>query len=90
MNVQYFAMLRDVTHKSGETFSDPAANVGDVVRALTARYGANFGKYVLEDGNVHSLAIILVNGKDVRDLQRGQTPVHPGDEITIIPPVAGG
>ena len=90
MNVQYFAQLRDVTHKDHETFSGTAATVGDVMRALSLRYGEKFSKFVMQDGQPHSLAIILVNGKDVRDGQHGSTPVHPEDDITIIPPVAGG
>jgi molybdopterin converting factor small subunit len=31
-----------------------------------------------------------VNGRDIRDLDGLDTPVVPDDEVTILPPAAGG
>jgi molybdopterin synthase sulfur carrier subunit len=45
---------------------------------------------VLKDGDLWNLVIILVNGRDVRHLQRLATPLAPTDTVVIFPPVGGG
>ena len=89
MKVTYFATLRDVAGKNEEDWERPAATVGELLRDLVARYGREFARWVFEDGQL-SLAIILVNGHDVRGLQRLDTPLRPTDAVTIFPPVGGG
>jgi molybdopterin synthase sulfur carrier subunit len=89
VKVTYFAMLRDIAGKREEQWDEPAATVGELLRSLIARYGRQFGRWLLDNGNL-KLAIVLVNGRDVRDLQRLDTPLAPGDTVTIFPPVAGG
>lgn len=34
--------------------------------------------------------VVLVNGRDVRHLEGWETPVEPGDALSIVPPRAGG
>lgn len=43
-----------------------------------------------EKGNARRFINIYVNGEDVRFLQLDKTPVKDGDEISIIPAIAGG
>jgi molybdopterin synthase sulfur carrier subunit len=90
MMVQYFALLRDVTGKKGEEWPRPEATLGDLLRSLVARYGRAFERWVMKDGDLWGLVIILVNGRDVRHLQRLATPLAPDDTIVIFPPVGGG
>jgi molybdopterin synthase sulfur carrier subunit len=90
MKVTYFATLRAVTGKHEEQWPQTPATVGELVHEVAARYGPAFGTWVLDDGGLSKLALILVNGHDVRDLQGGATPVSPGDTVSMIPPVAGG
>ena len=90
MKVMYFATLRAVTGRREEQWPQPAATVGQLVQEVAARYGPKFGTWVLDNGELSKLALILVNGHDVRDLQGGATPVRPEDTVAMIPPVAGG
>ncbi len=90
MEIQYFAMLRQVTGKSQEQWNRPAATLGDLMRDLTARYGTGFSTWLMVDGKMSQIAIIMVNGQDVRHLQGFETPLKPTDAIAIFPPVAGG
>jgi molybdopterin synthase sulfur carrier subunit len=42
------------------------------------------------DGRVRRFVSIFVNGKDIRSLQGLETPLADGDEVGIIPAMAGG
>jgi molybdopterin synthase sulfur carrier subunit len=90
VRLQYFAMLREATGKEEEEWLRPAATLDELIRDLVARYGVDFGRWVYADGKLSELAIILVNGRDVRHLSRGETRLGPGDSVVIFPPVAGG
>lgn len=90
MRLQYFAMLREATGKAEEEWARPAATLDELIRDLVARYGVDFGRWVYADSKLSELAIILVNGRDVRHLSRGETRLEPEDSIVIFPPVAGG
>ena len=90
MKIEYFALLRDVTGKKEEEWHEPAATVGELLRALVARYGADFARWVSKDGQFGKLAIIMVNGRDVRGMQHLDTPLASTDTVVIFPPVGGG
>jgi len=90
MHVLYFALLRDITHKKEEEWHRPEATLGDLLRDIVAQYGPEFGRWVLKDGDLWDLVIILVNGNDVRQMQRLKTPLAPNDTVVIFPPLGGG
>jgi len=83
-------MLREATGKSEEEWNAPAATLGVLLRDLTARYGADFQKWVMEKGEMNGLSIILVNGRDARHLGRLEAPLKQDDTVVIFPPLAGG
>ena len=43
-----------------------------------------------ESGEIRRFIIVSVNGEDVRYLDGPDTPVAAGDEISIVPAIAGG
>ena len=43
-----------------------------------------------EAGQVRRFVNIFVNGEDIRFLQQLATPVKAGDELSIVPAIAGG
>lgn len=90
MHILYFALLRDITHKKEEDWDRPAATLGALLRDLVAQYGHEFEKWVIKDGDLWDLVIILVNGQDVRQMQRLNTPLVPNDTVVIFPPLGGG
>ena len=48
------------------------------------------GSTIGEDGALNKFVNIYVNDDDVRYLQQLDTPVADGDEVSILPAVAGG
>ncbi|CBS90949.1 MoaD/ThiS family protein [Azospirillum lipoferum] len=90
MRVSYFALLRNATKTSKEEWTQPAATVRDLMRDLVAKYGPEFARWVMKDGELAGFSIILVDGRDVRSLQGLDTPLTLESDIFIFPPLAGG
>ncbi len=72
------------------TVSVEGATIGDVLRDLVARYPGISGQLLNEDGTLHRFVNVYVNDDDVRYLSLLDTPVSTGDEVSILPAVAGG
>jgi len=43
-----------------------------------------------EQGNLRRFVNFYVNSEDIRFLEGQQTPLKPGDEVSIVPAIAGG
>jgi sulfur-carrier protein len=90
MEIKYFADVRELTGHNSLTWSAPSATLRELLRALAARYGRGFETRMFENQALSPTIIVLVNGRDVRHLSGLDTPIHPGDTISIFPMVAGG
>jgi MoaD family protein len=77
ISVRLFAALRE---EAGTAVVEvAAATAGEVVDALSARFGTRFAA-------IAAVGSIVVNGERAdRD-----TPVAGGDEVALLPPVSGG
>jgi sulfur-carrier protein len=64
--------------------------VGDVLVALEATYPGLAGQLFNPDGTTHKFVNVYVNDDDSRYLDGLATKVGEGDEIAILPAVAGG
>ncbi len=63
--------------------------MGEVLDALYARYG-ELRERIASDGGLRRFVNVYVGGEDIRLGAGLQTPVKDGDEVTILPAVAGG
>jgi molybdopterin synthase sulfur carrier subunit len=72
------------------TVSVEGETIGDVLRDLVARYPGISAQLLNEDGTLHRFVNVYVNDDDVRYLSLLDTPVSAGDEVSILPAVAGG
>jgi len=66
------------------------ATVGELLQNLTTTYAGLKQHLYAADGKLRSFVNIYVNDDDIRYLQKEQTPLKPGDTVSIIPSVAGG
>ena len=66
-----------------------AHSVGEALDALYERYDGLRDR-ITEDGELRRFVNVYVGGEDIRFGQGLDTPVGDGDEITILPAVAGG
>ena len=68
-----------------------ADTVGEALTELTARYDGLRNHLYAENGGLRSFVNIYLNDEDIRYLQEGEsTGLKSGDEIRIIPSIAGG
>ena len=74
---------QDVVEIEGHT-------VGELLVNLTTQYSELRNHLYTEDGRLRSFVNVYVNDDDIRYLQKEQTPLRPGDTVSIIPSVAGG
>lgn len=66
-----------------------ATSVGEALKKLIEIHPAMGGK-LFENGNLRRFVNIYVNDEDVRYLEQLETVIKGGDEVAIIPAVAGG
>lgn len=81
--------LRKLTGGSESVDAD-GASVAAVVEHLDRNYPGMKNRVLDDDGSVRRFVNIFVNGEDIRFLQQLETPVKEGDELSIVPAIAGG
>jgi molybdopterin synthase sulfur carrier subunit len=67
-----------------------SSNLGDLVEKLDSSYPGLKDRLVDENGDLRYFVNIYVNGEDVRFLSGLETSTKSGDEVSIVPAVAGG
>jgi MoaD family protein len=78
------------SHTGGEkSVTAAGGTVADLLADLDSRYGG-LADRVVEDGRLRRFVNVYVNDSDVRFTGGLDTPVADGDEVTILPAVAGG
>jgi len=64
--------------------------IGHVVEDLERKFPGMKERMCDEQGRVRRFVNIYVNGDDIRFLSSLETPVKDGDEVDIVPAIAGG
>ncbi len=81
--------LRKLTNNQ-EVVETTAATVGAAISELQARFPGIKERLVDERGGVRRFVNVYVNEEDIRFLSNQATPLKDGDEVSIIPAIAGG
>jgi len=81
--------LRKLTNND-ELVEVNGATIGDAINELQTRYPGIKERLLDETGAVRRFVNVYVNEEDIRFLQNQQTKLKDGDEISIIPAIAGG
>ncbi len=66
------------------------ATLVDVIASLEAEFPGMKERLCDESGELRNFVNVYLNGEDVRFLDGLTTPTSPGDEVSIVPAVAGG
>ena len=88
VTVKIPAQLRGAT--GGESEAEASGStVGQVLDSLFEQFG-DLRDRICEDGDLRRFVNVYVGGEDIRFLSGLDTEVGDGDEVTILPAVAGG
>ncbi|MFV0337593.1 MAG: ubiquitin-like small modifier protein 1 [Chthoniobacterales bacterium] len=81
--------LRKLTAEQ-EVVSAEGANIGEIIDHLDKSYPGLAERICDEEGNVRRFVNVFLNDEDIRFLEDKATAVNDGDEISIVPAIAGG
>jgi MoaD family protein len=88
VSVKIPAQLRAVTGGEGELEVE-GGTVGEALDAVFEQH-ADLRDRITEDGGLRRFVNVYVSGEDIRFRDGLDTEVNDGDEVTILPAVAGG
>jgi len=78
-------------HAGGERDVDAKGiTLREALADLEGRYPGITAMVLTDDGALHRFVNVYLNDEDVRYLGSLETPIEPGDTISILPAVAGG
>lgn len=81
--------LRKLT-EGKEEVAAAGTTVGQVIEDLEKSYPGIKARICDDSGQVRRFVNIFANDEDIRFLQNLDTPVKDGDEVSIVPAIAGG
>jgi len=73
-----------------ESVTASGATVAAIVQDVESRHPGLKERICDDAGKVRRFVNLYVNGEDIRFLSSLDTPVKEGDEISIVPAIAGG
>ena len=81
--------LRKLTNGESEVEAN-GADISELIDDLEKNYPGIKGKLCEENGNVRKFLNIYLNDDDIRFMDSLATEVREGDNISLIPAIAGG
>ncbi len=81
--------LRKLTQEQ-DVVDASGATLADIVVDLESSYPGLQDRLIDETGEIRRFVNVFVNGEDVRFLDGLGTAIGEGDEVSIVPAVAGG
>jgi len=88
-NVRIPTPLRKLTNNE-EVVEVEAATIGEAIEELQTKFPGFKERLLDESGSVRRFVNVYVNEEDIRFLQNQETALQDGDEVSIIPAIAGG
>ena len=73
-----------------DTVEVEGADIAQLIAGLEKAHPGIAERLLDAQGNVRRFVNVYINGEDIRFLQDKATPVKAGDEVSIVPAIAGG
>ena len=89
VTVKLPTQLRDAVGGQAAASAD-GATVGEVLEGLYAQHGELRERIADDDGGLRRFVNVYVDGEDIRFTDGLKTPVADGQEVQVLPAVAGG
>ena len=82
--------LRKFTGDQETVSVEDATSIAELMTSLTEAHSGLAKPLLDENGVPRRFVNLYVNGEDIRFLQNVETPLKDGDEVSIVPAIAGG
>ena len=82
--------LRGLTNNQDTVSADGASTIGEAIQNLEQQFPGMRERLLDDTGELRRFVNIYVNGEDIRFLDGLSTSIKAGDELSIVPAVAGG
>lgn len=82
--------LRKLTKEEEVVEVDSCATIGQMIDSLEKAYPGIKERLCDEKGEVRRFINVYLNDEDIRFLQNRNTALKAGDEVSIVPAIAGG
>jgi MoaD family protein len=92
IKIFFLSLLADITGIEEIIMSfDDDSTIKDVLKELNLKFGKDFEKFVMNTPDLLSKFVLIgKNGKDIRSFEGLITTVQEGDEVFLLPAIAGG
>ena len=92
IKIFFLSLLEDITGVNEITLNiEKNSTIKDVLKLLTSKFGKDFKITVFENPDTLSKYIIIsLNGRDIRSIKNLESSLHDGDEVALLPAIAGG
>ncbi len=90
MHIRFFATIRRCTGVAELRWDEPTATVGELLKALSDRYGPEFRRWVLDGDDLGKVVLVVINGHDARHHGGIDARLQADDTVAIFPSIAGG
>ena len=88
-NIRIPTPLRKLTSEQ-EVVQAEGNTIGEILQSLDTTYPGLKERICDDQGNVRRFVNVYLNDEDIRFLDEKATAVKDGDEISIVPAIAGG
>ena len=89
VKVRIPAPLQKVTQNKQEVVAE-AGNIKELIEDLDKQFSGMKDRLLDESGKIRRFINFYVNDEDIRFLKQDETALSEGDEVSIIPAIAGG
>jgi molybdopterin synthase sulfur carrier subunit len=76
--------------EGNETLDVEASTVGEAIDAIREQHPSLAKQLVNDDGDVRRFVNLFANDEDIRFMDDLDTALEDGDELSIVPAIAGG
>jgi molybdopterin synthase sulfur carrier subunit len=90
VHIKAFANFRDILGRDLEMDIEYGSTIKELLDSLCASHQRMKSALFDESGKVREYVILMKNRKDVESLEGLKTTLSEGDEVAILPPIAGG
>lgn len=89
VTVRIPTQLRSLTSGAGEVLAE-GASVRELLSDLDKNYPGIGERLIDDSGDIRRFINVFVGQEDIRFLKGLDTPIATGDEVSIVPAIAGG